>query len=91
MRLEALSDKHDRAAFHCGVAGLDGYFKTQVTQDLRRRVSACYVAVEEATQRLAGYDTLAAAGVPWTDLSASVVKRLPRYPSVPVVRMAALP
>lgn len=39
---------------------------------------------------MAGYYTLASASLPLTDLPAEVSKKLPRYPSVPTVRMGRL-
>lgn len=81
---------HDRLAFACGVEPLDRYFREQVSQDVKRRATACYVAVEVATGKVAGYYTLAAAGVPLGDLPESLIKRLPRYPSVPVARLGRL-
>jgi ribosomal protein S18 acetylase RimI-like enzyme len=89
-RLEVLGAQHDRTRFNCGVAALDGYFRTQATQDARRRASACYVAVRDETSAVAGYYTLAAGSVPLTDLPESLSKRLPRYPSVPVARVGRL-
>ena len=53
---------HDRAAFACGSGPLDRYLKQQVTQDIRRRVAACFVALA-ADQRIAGYYTLASASL----------------------------
>ncbi|MDX2200812.1 MAG: GNAT family N-acetyltransferase [Phycisphaerae bacterium] len=87
--IELLGD-HDRGAFDCGVAALNDYLRRLVTQDIRRNVTACYVAVEIATHRIAGYYTLAATGIPLTDLPAAVIRRLPRYPSVPAVRIGRL-
>jgi GNAT superfamily N-acetyltransferase len=89
-RLEILRADHDRKAFSCGVEPLDRYFREQATQDIRRRVSACYVAIDEATSAIAGYYTLAAGGVPLGEMPAQLAKRLPRYSSVPVVRMGRL-
>ena len=85
-----LAASHDRGAFLCGVDALDSYFRDQATQDMRRRASACYVAVEEGSEKIAGYYTLAAAGVPLIDLPSAMVKHLPRYPSVPVARLGRL-
>jgi len=62
----------------------------QASQDARRRVSACYVALDAATAQVAGYYTLAASGVPLADMPGPIVKRLPRYPSVPVARLGRL-
>jgi GNAT superfamily N-acetyltransferase len=40
--------------------------------------------------RIAGYYTLASASLLLVDLPAATAKRLPRYPSVPAVRMSRL-
>lgn len=85
-RFETLG-RHDRAGFLCGQDALDGYFQTQVTQDVRRRVAKCFVLVECATGRVAAYYTLSAASIPLIDLPAAEAKRLPRYPTLPAVRI----
>jgi ribosomal protein S18 acetylase RimI-like enzyme len=89
-RIEVLSTQHDRAAFSCGVEPLDRYLREQATQDIRRRVSACYVAIDATASCIAGYYTLAAGGVPLVEMPPALAKRLPRYASVPVVRMGRL-
>lgn len=89
-RVEVLGANHARDGFACGVEPLDVYFARQATQDVRRRASACYVAVHAETGKVAGYYTLAAGGVPLTDLPEVLTKRLPRYPSVPVARVGRL-
>jgi ribosomal protein S18 acetylase RimI-like enzyme len=89
-RLEVLGANHAGDGFACGVEALDVYFARQATQDVRRRASACCVAVEAKTGKVAGYYTLAAGGVPLTDLPEARTKRLPRYPSVPVARVGRL-
>jgi len=88
--IEALSPDHARAEFSSGVEALDRYFREQVTQDVRRRATACYVALDVATAKVAGYYTLAAAGVALADLPEQLARRLPRYPSVPVARLGRL-
>ena len=88
--IETLRSAHDRAGFSCGTPALDRYLREQVTQDVRRRATACYVAVETATTQVAGYYTLAASGIPLTDLPEALIRRLPRYPSVPVARLGRL-
>jgi ribosomal protein S18 acetylase RimI-like enzyme len=88
--VEALRTDHDRASFCCGVVALDRYFQKQVTQDVRRRVTACFVATEVPHARIAGYYTLAAAGIPLAEMPAELARRLPRYPSVPVARLGRL-
>ena len=88
--IEALASSHDRAGFSCGVEALDQYFQKQATQDVHRRATACYVALESPGAKVAGYYTLAAAGIPLAEMPAALAKRLPRYPSVPVARLGRL-
>lgn len=80
---------HDRSVFASGSAPLDRYLREQVTQDIRRRVAACFVAVADE-QRIAGYYTLASASLLLADLPSATAKKLPRYPTVPAVRMGRL-
>lgn len=87
--VEALG-AHDRATFECGVAALDRYFREQVTQDIRRRAASCYVAFDAPSAKVAGYYTLAASGIPLTDIGPDLAKRLPRYPLVPAARLGRL-
>lgn len=88
-RIESLAASHDRAAFNCESKPLNTYFHQQVSQDTRRRVTACFVAVG-VEQRIAGGYTLASASVLLSDLPAETGSKLPRYPSVPAVRMGRL-
>jgi hypothetical protein len=78
-RFEPLGEEHDRSAFHCGEEALDRYFQTQVTQDIRRRITNCFVAVETVTGQAAVYYTLSSASVALTELPPEETKRLPRY------------
>ncbi|HEX3952631.1 MAG TPA: GNAT family N-acetyltransferase [Stellaceae bacterium] len=89
-RFETLAGHHDRAGFSCGVAELDRYFQQQVSQDIRRRVTNCFVAVASESGALAGYYTLASAGIPVVELPSELTRRLPRYPTLPAVRIGRL-
>ena len=88
-RLAPLDAAHDRSGFNNDSEPLNRYLREQVTQDLRRRVTACFVALAEG-QRIAGYYTLASASLLLADLPASAGRKLPRYPTVPAVRMGRL-
>jgi ribosomal protein S18 acetylase RimI-like enzyme len=88
--IEPLVAHHDRTGFSCGIEALDRYFQKQVTQDVRRRATACYVATDVSNAQVAGYYTLTAAGIPLADMPPELAKRLPRYPSVPVARLGRL-
>jgi ribosomal protein S18 acetylase RimI-like enzyme len=87
--VEPLTASHDRTTFACGNIALDRYFREQVTQDIRRRVTNCFVAVD-ANGAVAGYYTFAATGLPTTELAAEQLKRLPRYPLLPGVLIGRL-
>jgi ribosomal protein S18 acetylase RimI-like enzyme len=80
--IELLRASHNRQEFSSGVAALDRYLHELVTQDMRRRISNCFVACD-AAGTIAGYYTLAAASLPLADLSPEERKRLPRYGVVP--------
>ena len=90
LRIEALAHAHERADFACGHEVLDKYLREQASQDMRRRTSVCYVALDQQSGAIAGYYTLAAGSVPLTDLSETMTKKLPRYPLVPVARLGRL-
>jgi ribosomal protein S18 acetylase RimI-like enzyme len=88
--MEPLGSGHDRTIFHCGEEALDRYFKTQATQDIRRRMANCFVAIEFATTAIAAYYTLSSASIPMVDLPPEETKSLPRYPTVPAIRIGRL-
>lgn len=89
-RVERLNAAHDRAAFDCGVATLNTYLATQASQNEKRRVASCFIAVETATSKIAGYYTLSAASVDLSDIPTAIAKKLPRYPAVPAIRLGRL-
>jgi len=88
-QLAQLDAAHDRSVFCSNSEPLNRYLREQVTQDIRRRVAACFVALADG-QRIAGYYTLASASLLLAELPPSTGKKLPRYPTVPAVRMGRL-
>ena len=88
-RVEPLGE-HERSLFRCGEETLDRYFQTQVTQDIRRHIANCFVAIETGTSQVGAYYTISAASIPLVDLPANETKRLPRYPTVPAIRIGRL-
>ncbi len=53
-------------------------------------MTACYVAICKESQHIAGFYTLSAAQVSVIHLPDDAKKKLPRYPSVPAVRIGRL-
>lgn len=88
-RVVALSGAHERNTFDCESLPLNDYFRQQVTQDIRRRITACFVATT-TDGRVAAYYTLASTSLLLADLPPSIGKKLPRYPLVPAVRLGRL-
>lgn len=89
VHIELLGPQHQRATFCSGSEPLDRYFQQQVNQDIRRRVTTCFVALTDE-QQVAGYYTLASTSILLTDLPQALLKKLPRYPTVPAIRMGRL-
>ncbi len=88
-RIEALSSAHDRKNFSSGVQPLDRYLHELAIQDVKRRVSNCFVALDDAGA-ISGYYTLAAASLPLIELPTDVTKRLPRYALLPAALVGRL-
>lgn len=84
-----LNATHDKAQFNSDSEPLNRYFKEQVSQDIKRRVAACFVAIT-LDNKIVAYYTLASASVLLSDLPELLLKKLPRYPTVPAVRMGRL-
>ena len=78
----------DRSRFNSGTPALDRYLREQASQDIRRRIAACFVALDG--ECIAGYYTLAAASVPLVGLPDDLRRKLPRYGMVPAFLMGRL-
>ena len=46
--------KHDRAAFSCGVAALDDWFRLRAGQDEKRNVARVFVAIDDQGSQSCG-------------------------------------
>lgn len=87
-RIELLA-KHDRTTFNSGSEPLDLYFRERAGQDMRRRVTSCFVAQDD-TGAIAGFYTIAASSLVLDALPAKDAERLPRYPVIPAVLLGRL-
>jgi GNAT superfamily N-acetyltransferase len=82
---------HDRKAFSCGNEVLDCYLKEIASQDAKRKVAAPFVLVAKtAPKTIVGYYTLSASGIDLSGLPEETVKKLARYPVVPVTLLGRL-
>lgn len=85
---EPLGD-HERASFSCGIPELDKYLHLQARQDVKRKVAAPFVMLDQA-RRVIGYYTLSAYGIRLAELPPDVAKKLPKYPLIPATLLGRL-
>ncbi len=89
-RIEALDVRHRRERFASGVDALDRYLASRAGQDTKRGFASVFVAVEIASERVCAFYTLSMAGVAVDLLPERLQRKMPRYPSVPAVRLGRL-
>lgn len=82
--------KYSRKYFDCGNTVLNRYLQQQITQDVKRKFAVAYVYVLEDESKVIGFYTLSANAVYIGDISSSTVKKLPKYPLVPVSLLGRL-
>lgn len=90
---EILSNSHRKLklGFSCGKELLDTYLKTQASQDLRRKLSVCFVSLHVETGLIQGYYTLSNNGIPLDIVPDSFKNQLPNsYRSVPTTLLGRL-
>ena len=86
-----LTPDMDRSSFSCGEPALDAYLHKQAGQDMRRGFSTVIAARQETTPlRVVGFYTLSAASILLTSLPNEIACKMPRYPSVPAIRLGRL-
>lgn len=89
-RIEILSNNHDRIRFESGSAALDRYIREQASQEIRRRVATCFVAIRRDRELVAGYYTLSAVSIALGAVPSELARKLPRYPVVPAALLGRL-
>lgn len=88
--IEKLNNRHDRAAFCCGVDELDSYLHRFADQNEKSGISQHFVAVATAGDaKILGYYALSAGSVAFELVPGDLRKRLPRYP-IPVAHLGRL-
>ncbi len=88
-RIEVLQSNHRRNSFSCGNQALDIYLHKQARQDMKKKVSVCFVhAAPDNT--VIGYYTLSNGSIPRDDLPTTQLHKLPRYEHLPVTVLGRL-
>lgn len=88
--IELLDKKHNREEFDCGKELLNNYLKTQAGQDIKRKLSACFVLSENETN-IQGYYTLSNNSISLSNFPEQIQKKLPKsYNSIPTTLLGRL-
>ena len=89
--IELLDKKHNRKNFDCGKELLNNYLKNQAGQDVKRKLSACFVLAEKETNNIEGYYTLSNNSIPLSRFPEHIQKKLPKsYVSIPTSLLGRL-
>ena len=88
--IHILSKEHKKNTFSCGIEALDRYLIQQAGQDARRYVAATYALTEIDSQVIIGYYTLSSTSVKLSNLPQEIIKKLPRYPTLPATLLGRL-
>ncbi len=84
-----LNSDHEKAGFSCGNYMLDNYLQKQARQDMKRKLTACFILSDE--ERIKGYYTLSSASIQRSQLPESIIKKLPpSYNDLPVTLLGRL-
>lgn len=85
-----LSSSHNKEKFNCGKLLLDSYLHKQAKQDVKKRLSACFILPDEENN-VKGYYTLSSASIERKLLPKEIIKILPpSYLDLPVILLGRL-
>ena len=88
---EPLNSTHKKSDFSCGKEMLDIYIQKQANQDVKRKLSACFVINETETNLIKGYYTLSNNSVASEFIPEQIRKKLPRsYETIPTTLLGRL-
>ncbi len=86
-----LDSTHDKTSFSCGKEMLDNYFLKQAKQDVKRKLSACFVAIDIDSNKIKGYYTLSSNSIPNELIPDFFKKNLPNsYSAIPTILLGRL-
>lgn len=89
--IELLDKKHNRKDFNCGKELLNNYLKNQAGQDVRRKLSVCFVLIDKEIGKIQGYYTLSNNSIQRNKFSEDIAKKLPKtYNSIPTTLLGRL-
>lgn len=89
MKIERLQKHHDRTAFSCEEESLTQYIKTQVSQDIKKKLTVCFVGIDNANKVL-GYYTLTSESLGREIIPDRFISKVPKNYNAPVILLGRL-
>ncbi|SHL86860.1 Acetyltransferase (GNAT) domain-containing protein [Flavobacterium flevense] len=89
--IKLLESRHNKKDFDCGKDLLNNYLKNQAGQDIKRKLSGCFVLLDNTNVTICGYYTLSNNSIPLNSLPNEIQKKLPKsYTSIPTTLLGRL-
>lgn len=89
MKIQLLERAHNRKYFTCEEGSLTDYIRRQVSQDIRKRLATCFVAVDNE-QKVIGYYTLTSESLGRELIPEKYLKLVPKNYNAPVILLGRL-
>jgi ribosomal protein S18 acetylase RimI-like enzyme len=84
-----LDKTHNRNAFECEEQQLTDYIKKQVSQDIKKRLAVCFVAIDN-DNNVIGYYTLSSESLGREQIPGKYLKKVPQNYNAPVILLGRL-
>jgi hypothetical protein len=89
VKIQLLEKIHNRKNFTCEEDSLTEYIRTQVSQDIRKRLATCFVTIDNE-QNVIGYYTLTSESLGRELIPEKYLKQVPKNYNAPVILLGRL-
>ncbi len=89
MNIQLLEKRHNRKHFKCEEDSLTEYIRKQVSQDIRKRLAICFVALDNE-ENVVAYYTLTSESLGRELIPEKYLKQVPKHYNAPVILLGRL-
>lgn len=89
MTILLLDKSHNRKNFNCEEPSLTAYIQKQASQDIRKRLATCFVAINK-NKEVIGYYTLTSESLGRDIIPEKYIKQVPKNYNTPVILLGRL-
>ena len=89
MEIFILDKTHNRKAFECEEQQLTDYIKKQVSQDIKKKLAVCFVAIDD-NNNVIGYYTLSSESLGREQIPDKYLRKVPQNYNAPVILLGRL-